>query len=135
MSAAPDADSARLFGLLNEWRDLTLQEKVAISSLDWEILRDLQKKKSLLQPRIAREELALFGPDSSPTSKRNANKKRLRGYVEELAELERKNSETLASLIASDKQKIENAGQTLRSLRVVQRAYAKSSQSFWHSYS
>ena len=135
MSAAPDAGVAHLFELLEDWRRLTLAEKEAITSLDWETLRDLQEKKLSIQPRIAEGEAAVFGPKSSTTARRGTEKKRLREYVEALAKLEKQNADLLAKLIASDKQRIENAGQSLRSLRVVQRAYAKAAESFWHSYS
>ena len=135
MSAVPDAGVASLLGLLDDWRRLTLAEKEAIDSLDWDTLRDLQKQKAQLQPQIARGEAEVFGPGSAATPKRAAEKRRLRECVEELAKLEKKNGDSLAILIAADKQRLENAGQSLRSLRVVQRAYAKASQSFWHSYS
>ena len=135
MSVVPDVGYASLLGLLDDWRQLTLAENKAIRALDWDTLRELQNQKIQLQPRIARGEAGLFAPGSESIPARAAEKRRLRECVEELAKLEKQNSESLASLIASGKQRIENAGQSLRSLRVVQRAYAKASQSFWHSYS
>ena len=135
MSAAPETGVAQLFELLNDWRQLTLAEKEAITSLDWGALRDLQAKKASLQPRLAQGEEAVFGPNSSDLPKKAEQKRRLREWVGELAKLEKENGVLLTKMIASHKQKIEKSGQTLRSLRVVQRAYAKAAESFWHSYS
>lgn len=135
MSAAPEIGVAQLFKLLEDWRRLTLAEGEAIGSLDWDALRGLQSKKQSLQLRLTEGEEAVFGPKSPASSKRTEDKKRLRQYVEELAKLEKENADLLARLIASNKQQAENSGQALRSLRVVQRAYAKTAESFWHSYS
>ena len=135
MIAAPDVAVTSLFELLDEWRRLTLGETRAIEALDWNKLRDLHSRKTGLQTRIARREEEAFGPTSLATPKRAVEKRRLRESVEELAALERKNGELLANLMASDKRHLENSGQTLRSLRFVQKAYAKTAQSFWHSYS
>ena len=130
-----DSSSDVLFGLLEDWRALTLAETTSIDSCDWDGLAELHSKKLELQSLIEQAETKFFNNENITPERKSTEKKRLREFAAELLGLEEKNRATLAEGMALADSQLKVSNKSIRSLRNVQQAYGGADRSFWQAYS
>ena len=88
--------AAELLGLYQEWKRLTENEGAAIIASDWTEVRSCQKEKQALQPKIIRAtEAAKHGAGGGVDFDL-----KIRECVNELIQLETRNSEQLGERLA-----------------------------------
>ena len=127
-------DAAPLWDLYEDWKDLTEQEGAAILSADWVAVRRCQRAKEQLQPKIVRLTEALKA-EAENDQQRAAINIRIRAKVNELIELERKNSAALEKRMAEHQQERAALDETSNRLRKVHQTYSPAQPSIWNQYS
>ncbi len=126
--------NAELWGLYEEWKQLTVSEGNAIASAKWMEVRRCQRAKEQLQPKIVRVTDALKTACASPLMISELDA-RVREYVNEMIELEHENSATLSrSMSALQKERTDLEGTTGR-LRKLHKSYVPTPAAVWNGYS
>ena len=115
-----------LSALYAQWRRLTEDEGNAIKSSSWAQVEHYQAAKAKLQPRIVevseRVEIVL-------------HERQFRPVVEELMEMERRNSTRLRETRRSAERQKQELDKTSRNLRQIHKSYVPPSRAHWQSYS
>ena len=124
-----------LYGLLAEWKKLTLAEGEHIRSGDWNALESLQSKKVVLQQSIETQEKAFSENRLISDELKNQERTRLKQMAAELLHLEKTNEALLSDRIAEADRQLKSSSKTIQSLRHVQKAYGTGRHSFWQAYS
>ena len=127
-------DTAPLWDLYEDWKELTQREGKAILSADWVEVRRCQRAKEQLQPKIVRltEALKSAAADDLELSEIN---QRIRACANELIELERKNSSTLDQRMAELQVERATLDETSNRLRKVHQTYSQTQAPIWNQYS
>lgn len=123
--------NAELLELYREWKRLTEDEGAAIAASNWPAVGACQKAKQDLQPRIIRATDAAKhapggGTDFEPT---------IRECVNELIQLEMRNSQELGKRLATAEQEKNGLERTSHRLKQVQKSYSGKRGSVWDQYS
>ena len=118
--------TTELSALYDQWRSLTEDEGRAIAAAAWAQVEQYQAAKARLQPRIAEvsQRLGVMTPDA-----------KFLPVVEELMQLERRNSALLASLRRAAEQEKLELDRTSRNLRQIHKSYIPPVRMNWQSYS
>jgi hypothetical protein len=127
-------DAAPLWDLYDDWKELTEREGNAIRSTDWVEVRRCQRAKEQLRPKIVTVTERLKTQASSDLERTELNG-RIRACVNELIELERKNSSTLEQRMAEIQQERAALDETSSRLRKVHQTYAPAQPPIWNQYS
>ena len=123
--------SAELLELYQEWKSLTEKEGVAILSSNWAEVRHCQKAKQQLQPKIIQSsDLAKTAPGAG-----SAFEARIRECINELIQLETRNSETLGKRLEAVEREKNGLDRTSHRLKQVQKSYTGARGSAWDQYS
>ncbi len=123
--------NAQLLELYQEWKRLTELEGAAIRASDWAGVRHCQKSKQELQPQIIR---ATDAAKNAPGGGREFEAQ-IRDCVNELIQLETRNSETLERRLEEVERSREELDQTSHRLKRVQKSYTRGRGSSWDEYS
>ena len=109
--------------LLEEWMRLTELEYQCIASKEWNELNDLLDKKDRIKSLLSDYDSEEYSPSD-------------RTLLDELVCRTKRNQELLESAMEEVRHLIGTQDKSLKNIQNVNQAYgAKSSQSFWHSYS
>jgi len=109
--------------LLEEWMRLTELEYQCIASKQWNELNDLLDKKDRIKSLLSDYDSEEYSPSD-------------RTLLDELVCRTKRNQELLESAMEEVRHLIGTQDKSLKNIQNVNQAYgAKSSQSFWHSYS
>jgi hypothetical protein len=123
--------NAELLEFYQEWKELTEKEGAAILSSDWAEVRFCQKAKQQLQPQIIHAtELARTVPSGGPEFET-----RIRDCVNELIQLEARNSQILEKRLEEAEKERNGLEQTSHRLKRVQKSYSGTRGSAWDHYS
>jgi hypothetical protein len=114
-----------LSALYEQWRRLTQSEGQAIETGAWTQLEQYQAAKTRLQPRMAEVSQRLSA----------AHAPSFRAVVEELMELERRNSALLQRQRHAAEQHQQELDRTSRNLRQIHKSYLPPTRAHWQSYS
>jgi hypothetical protein len=125
----------QLLDLYQQWKALTEEEGAAILASDWEAVARCQKKKQLLQPLILRASESQNAGNGESSKGDSYLQDRIREAVNELIQLETKNSATLSERITTANAKRDNLNRTSKQLRQVHRSYVPAQGSVWNQYS
>ena len=118
---------AELLELYQQWRQLTEREGAAIIASNWTEVRSCQKTKQQLQPKIIlATDLAKNEPGGGPEFEAQ-----IRNCVNELIQLEARNSQTLEQRLHEAEQERSSLQQTSHRLRRVQMSYSAARGSAW----
>lgn len=118
---------AELLALYQQWKQLTEQEGAAIIASNWTEVRSCQKTKQQLQPKIIRAtDVAKHEPGGGPEFETQ-----IRNCVNELIQLETRNSQTLEQRLHQAEQERSSLQQTSHRLRRVQMSYSGPRGSAW----
>lgn len=110
---------------------MTEEEGAAIGKSDWTLVRSCQKAKQELQPKIIRAtDAAKHAPGGG-----SEFDTRLRECINELIQLETRNSEHLGKRLAAAEQEKNGLERTAHRLKQVQKSYSGSRPSAWDQYS
>ena len=123
--------NAELLELYQEWKQLTEKEGDAITASDWVQVRSCQKAKQQLQPRIIH---ATDGVKNAP-GLRSEFEAQIRECVNELIQLETRNSEALGKRLEAAEKERSGLDQTSQRLKRVQKSYSGTRESAWDQYS
>jgi hypothetical protein len=123
--------NAELLELYQEWKRLTEEEGAAIGALDWTAVRSCQKDKQGLQPKIIR---ATDAAKNAPGGGIQFEAK-IRECVNELIQLEMRNSERLGKRLAAVEKERSGLEQTSHRLKQVQKSYSSTRGPAWDQYS
>ncbi len=115
--SAPDLNA-----LLEEWRQLTLHESVAIKGYDWEGVRACQEAKKALQVQIDR---LPFNPESNAS---------VRKLTAELATMESENNRRLSGQMQALLAMQQELDGSTRNLQRVRQSYCQANAGNWQSY-
>jgi hypothetical protein len=123
--------SAHLLELYQQWKGLTEREGAAILASNWAEVRSCQEKKQKLQPQIIKIS------DQLKNASRGASQfqDRIRECVNELIQLETRNSANLAGRLQTAKEKIDSLDCTSSRLRQLHKSYVPAQGSAWNQYS
>lgn len=123
--------NAELLELYREWKLLTEKEGAAIEGSDWTEVRSCQKAKQDLQPRIIRAtDLAKRAPGGGTEFEG-----KIRECVNELIQLETRNSEQLGKRLAAAEKQRNGLDRTSHRLKQVQQSYGGKRGAVWDQYS
>lgn len=127
-------DGSQLWDLYQEWKRLTESEGTAILGSDWQEVSRCQKAKQLLQPAIIRvtenAQRALIGSPGASTFEG-----KVRQHVNELIQLESRNSATLQERLDTAREERQELDRTSRQLRQVHQSYGGRGGAGWNQYS
>jgi hypothetical protein len=123
--------NAELLELYQEWKRLTEKEGAAIIASDWVEVRSCQKQKQQLQPKIIQ---ASDAAKNSPGG-RSEFEAQIRECVNELIQLETRNSEALGKRLEAAEKERSGLDQTSQRLKRVQKSYSGTRESAWDQYS
>jgi len=123
-----------LTSLLTEWRRLTEEEGQAIRNGNWTGLADQQAGKAQLQTEISRLQ-GLFATVSDPAIGSSHLDPGLEPLVRELLALEARNRDLLAARRLDHQAESRGLAKTTRDLTNMRRAYGRSPNLHWQSYS
>ena len=115
-----------LSALCQQWRSLTEDEGEAIEAGAWANVDQFQTAKARLQPRIVEVSQRL----DAATHARH-----FREVVEELMQLERRNSALLHSRRQAAETQKQELDRTSRHLRQLHKSYVPPARTHWQSYS
>lgn len=118
--------SEELAQLYAQWRVLTEQEGQAIGRSAWLEVNQCQASKARLQPRIDEISKKL-----DPVALESA----FRPVVDDLIQLERRNSDLLRQRRTLAQGEMDECNRSCRSLRQIQRSYLPRARQNWQSYS
>ena len=123
--------NAELLELYQQWKRLTEQESAAIGASNWTAVRNCQTAKQELQPKIIRAtDAAKHAPGGGTEFEA-----RIRECVNELIQLETRNSEQLGKRLAAAEQERIGLERTSQRLKQVQKSYSGGRGSAWDQYS
>jgi hypothetical protein len=108
--------------LLEQWRQLTLHESVALRGQDWVGVRACQEAKATLQSQI---NLLPGNPAANP---------KVRQFATELVALENENSRYLTGQMQSLQAARRELDGSARNLQRVRHSYCQSNAGNWQSY-
>jgi hypothetical protein len=123
--------NAELLEHYQEWKRLTEKEGAAILASNWADVRNCQRLKQELQPKIIQATDAaklLLGHGSEFEA-------RIRECVNELIRLETRNSEALGKRLESAEKERNGLERASHQLKQVQRSYSGARGSSWDQYS
>ena len=123
--------NAELLELYQEWKQLTEKEGAAIIASDWVEVRSCQKSKQQLQPKIIQ---ASDAAKNAPGG-RSEFEAQIRECVNELIQLETRNSEALGKRLEAAEKERSGLDQTSQRLKRVQKSYSGTRESAWDQYS
>ena len=124
----------QLTQLLEHWQGLTQAETQAIEREDWGAVARQQRLKAGLRPEINRlREQQPLKPSAQPAS--SPEEQRLRQVLQEVMLLETRNSESLATKRQIRRQELRRLNQAAHHLHGARRAYGRTPQHCWQSYS
>jgi hypothetical protein len=129
------ADRNELFGLYEQWRQLSESEAAAIQSAAWPRVQDCLNAKFQLQAQILISREGLDVEITSGRLNRSEFEASLRQVVGELIRLEAYNSELLAEQHKNAQTRTTELRDASRNLRQMRRAYTSPPSAHWHSYS
>lgn len=115
-----------LSALYEQWRGLTQDEGEAIEAGAWANVEQFQAAKARLQPRITEVSQRL---DAA------AHERQFRAVVDELMQLERRNSALLQRQRKAAEQQKQELDRASRTLRQIHKSYIPPARTHWHSYS
>ena len=118
--------SEELTDLFRQWRLLTEQEGRAIAAGAWLQVDGFQSAKARLQPRIS---------ELSQRIEPQVHEARFRPLIEELMEMERRNSALVRREQATVEEQQQSLDRTQRNLRHIQKSYLPPARTHWQSYS
>jgi len=123
--------NAEILELYQEWKRLTEKEGAAIMASDWVEVRSCQKAKQQLQPKIIQvTDVAKNAPGG-----RSEFEAQIRECVNELIQLETRNSEALGKRLEAAEKERSSLEQTSQRLKRVQKSYSGTRESAWDQYS
>ncbi len=126
MSARQD-----IAGLLQQWRRLTEAEGGAIQTAAWAAVKEIEAAKAGLQKELSRA----MGKWTEENAGAVLSINPFRAEVDRLISLEMRNREWLAAQQQRAQMEKESSDRALRTLRRVQRSYARQPDTAWNSYS
>lgn len=115
-----------LSALYLQWRSLTDEEGEAIEAGAWINVEQFQAAKARLQPRITEVSRRL---DAA------THERQFRTIVEELMQLERRNSDLLQRQRQAAEEQKQELDKVSRHLRQLHRSYVPPARTHWQSYS
>lgn len=126
-------DYTRLNELLDKWNELTIKEKEAIQSGEWEKVHSFQSAKSELQMLLSIElpdhnEKQSDNRVSSPEWENILRKGR------KLIEIETENKRLVDSIMERMKSEYQSAQKNIKNLRKIHSAYGSKNLPSWQTY-
>lgn len=115
-----------LSALYQQWRSLTEDEGEAIEAGDWTSVEQFQATKARLQPRII---------EVSQRLDVATHERQFRAIVEELMQLERRNSASLQGRRQAANEQMRELDKASRHLRQLHKSYVPPARTHWQSYS
>ena len=123
--------SAHLLDLYQKWKDLTEQEGAAILASNWLEVRRCQKAKQQLQPEIIR-----ISDQLKKTAAPGSHfEHRIRESINELIQMETRNSATLADRLQTARSQKDDLDRTSSRLRQLHKSYVPAPGNAWNKYS
>jgi hypothetical protein len=123
--------NAEILELYQEWKRLTEKEGAAIMASDWVEVRSCQKAKQQLQPKI----IQVTDAAKNAPGGRSECEAQIRECVNELIQLETRNSEALGKRLEAAEKERSGLEQTSQRLKRVQKSYSGTRESAWDQYS
>jgi hypothetical protein len=123
--------NAEILELYQEWKRLTEKEGAAIMASNWAEVRSCQKAKQQLQPKIIHASDAVKNAPGA----RSEFEAQIRECVNELIQLETRNSEALGKRLEAAEKERSALEQTSQRLKRVQKSYSGTRESAWDQYS
>jgi hypothetical protein len=123
--------NAELLELYQEWKRLTEKEGAAILASSWADVRNCQRLKQQLQPKIIQAtDAAKHAPGHGSDFEA-----RIRECVNELIQIETRNSEALGKRLEAAEKERSELDRTSHQLKQVQKSYGGTRGSAWDQYS
>jgi len=115
-----------LSAVYEQWQSLTEDEGEAIETGDWPSVEQYQNAKARLQPRIV---------ELSQRLGTATHERKFRGIIEELMQLERRNSAALKRRRQAAEEQKREMDRASRHLRQLHKSYIPPARTHWQSYS
>lgn len=125
----------QLVALYQEWSRLTVEEGGAIAAGAWLQVDEYQSSKQKLQAPIIEVSQRLEEEWRISQGQRMQDEPFFRQMVEELLQLETRNSELIAGHRREAEEQARNLNKATRSLQQIQRLYSGPRDPSWNSYS